>query len=153
LSCLIIHISLNFIFIRTAPETFRHFSDKYEAFAQTVSSETYGPGLREGSQAIIAMAMSRTIAVDAYVTEILMRDLVGHDHRPSAFLVYVFLLGAAPAGRTALSHAQIAEATGLSKRNVQDSLRHLERRGLIALRRAGRTEAAVIEPLSPWRKR
>jgi len=93
--------------------------------------------------------MSRTIVIDAYVTETLMRDLVGHDHRPSAFLVYVALLGT---GRQALSHAQIAEATGLSKRNVQDSLRHLERRGLVALRRAGRTEPATIEPLSPWRK-
>jgi len=96
--------------------------------------------------------MKRTIAVDAYVTEILMRDLVGHDHRPSAFLVYLYLLGTAPSGRAALSHAQIAEATGLSKRTVQDSLRHLERRGLVRLRRGGPTETAVIEPLSPWRK-
>ena len=29
--------------------------------------------------------------VDAYVVDALMRDLVGHDHRASAFLVYLVL--------------------------------------------------------------
>jgi len=41
------------------------------------------------------------IAIDPYVTETLLRDLVGHDHRPSAFLVYLYLIGAAPSGRVA----------------------------------------------------
>ena len=94
----------------------------------------------------------KAIALDPHVIDALMRDLVGHDHRPSAFLVYIYLLGAAPSGRAALSHAQIAEATGLSKRGVQDALRHLERRGLLTMRRAGPTETATIEPLFPWRK-
>ena len=30
--------------------------------------------------------------IDAYVTEVLMRDLVGHDKRPVSFLVYLWLL-------------------------------------------------------------
>ncbi len=94
--------------------------------------------------------MSSTISVDRYVLDTLMRDLVGHDHRPSAFLVYAFLLGQ---GRTSLSHAAMAEAIGLSKRGVQDALRHLERRGLIQVTRNGPTEPVTIDPLSPWRAR
>ena len=31
------------------------------------------------------------IVLDDYVVEVLMRDLVGHDHIPSAFLVYLHL--------------------------------------------------------------
>ena len=29
--------------------------------------------------------------LDDYITDVLMRDLVGHDHRPAAFLVYLWL--------------------------------------------------------------
>ena len=29
--------------------------------------------------------------IDSYVTDVLMRDLVGHDRRPVAFLVYLWL--------------------------------------------------------------
>ena len=29
-----------------------------------------------------------TLTLDPYLTETLMRDLVGHDRRPAAFLVY-----------------------------------------------------------------
>lgn len=32
------------------------------------------------------------IALDSYVIDVLMPDLVGHDRRPAAFLVYLFLL-------------------------------------------------------------
>jgi len=31
------------------------------------------------------------LAFDDYVTDVLMRDLVGHDRRPVAFLVYLWL--------------------------------------------------------------
>ena len=95
--------------------------------------------------------MTDQLQIDRYVIDTLMRDLVGHDHRPSAFLAYLALLGAGQ-GRAALSHAQLAEQTGLSKRAIQDALRHLAKRGLISLKRAGRTEPAVIQPLFPWRR-
>ncbi len=36
-----------------------------------------------------------TVAIDAYILDALMRDLVGHDRRPSAFLVYLYLWRAA----------------------------------------------------------
>jgi len=96
--------------------------------------------------------MTDVLPIDRYVTATLMRDLVGHDHRPSAFLVYLALLDLAKTGRVALSHAQLAEQTGLSKRAVQDAIRHLAKRGLIMVKRAGRTEPAIVQPLSPWRR-
>ena len=95
--------------------------------------------------------MSNTLPLDRYVLATLMRDLVGHDHRPSAFLVYLALLDVADAGR-ALSHAQMAEQTGLSKRAVQDAIRHLATRGLAEIKRGGRAEPATVKPLAPWRK-
>jgi len=97
--------------------------------------------------------MSNILQIDRYVIDTLMRDLVGHDHRPSAFLVYLALLDLGGAGRVAHSHAQLAEQTGLSKRAVQDAIRHLAKRGLISVKRAGRTEPAIVQPLSPWRDR
>jgi len=96
--------------------------------------------------------MTDVLPIDRYVIATLMRDLVGHDHRPSAFLVYLALLDLAESGRAALSHAQLAEQTGLSKRAVQDAICHLARRGLIMVKRAGRTEPAIVQPLSPWRR-
>ena len=32
-----------------------------------------------------------TVAIDTYILDTLMADLVGHDRQPSAFLVYLFL--------------------------------------------------------------
>jgi len=96
--------------------------------------------------------MSSGLQIDRYVVATLMRDLVGHDHRPSAFLVYLALLDLAETGRVALSHAQLAEQTGLSKRAVQNALRHLAKRDLIMVKRAGRTEPAIVQPLFPWRR-
>jgi len=97
--------------------------------------------------------MSNILQIDRYVIDTLMRDLVGHDHRPSAFLVYLALLALAASGGPPLSHAQLAEQTGLSKRAVQDAIRHLVRRGLASIRRGGRTEPAFVQPLFPWRDR
>ncbi|HZE13708.1 MAG TPA: hypothetical protein VE086_08125, partial [Chthoniobacterales bacterium] len=36
-----------------------------------------------------------TIPVDDYVLDVLMRDLVGHDRQPAAYLVYMWLYGQA----------------------------------------------------------
>jgi hypothetical protein len=35
------------------------------------------------------------IPIDDYVLDVLMRDIVGHDRQPAAYLVYVFLYGKA----------------------------------------------------------
>jgi CRP-like cAMP-binding protein len=93
--------------------------------------------------------------LDAYVIDVLMPDLVGHDRRPAAFLVYVFLLRhAARRQRDSISVSlqTIATKTGLSKSTVQSALRHLRRRELIdpAVR------ATVSDPLRrvlrPWER-
>ena len=89
--------------------------------------------------------------MDAYVVDALMRDLVGHDHRASAFLVYLVLATSAE-GATRLSHAQLAERTGLSKRSVQDAVLHLVDRRLLRVTRRGATDIPQYKPLTPWRR-
>ena len=34
-----------------------------------------------------------TIPIDDYVLDVLMRDLIGHDQKPAAYLVYLHLYG------------------------------------------------------------
>lgn len=94
--------------------------------------------------------------IDRYVVDTLLRDVVGHDHRPSAFLVYLYLAtrhehprGRAPVRR---SHAELARAVGLSKSAVQAAVRHLRRRRLIRIERASPTATPRYEVLSPWRR-
>lgn len=99
----------------------------------------------------IAIAMSAT-SLDRYVFDTLMRDLVGHDRRPAAYLVYVALAAEAQRGRRTWSHSQLAGQTGLSKRTIQDSLRHLATRELIKIQRDAPTEAGLIEVLAPWQR-
>jgi hypothetical protein len=94
--------------------------------------------------------------IDRYVIDTLMPDLVGHDKRPSAVLVYLFLWAhtAEPRGRKATASLRdIAEGTGLSKRGVQQALHVLERRRLIARTKQVPTSVAAYEVLRPWRKR
>ena len=98
------------------------------------------------------MVTPPTFTVDRYVVETLMRDLVGHDHRASAFLVYLTIAAGAGEGRIALSHAQLAERTGLSRRSVQSAVALLHRRQLIEVSRRAATETSEYRPLSPWRR-
>lgn len=90
--------------------------------------------------------------LDRYVLDTLMADLVGHDHSPSAFLVYLAITAAHAEGRASFSHAALAERTGQSRRTVQNAVEILNRRGLIAVSRQGPTEAATYVPLTPWRR-
>ena len=80
------------------------------------------------------MAIATTVAFDAYVVDTLMPDLVGHDRKPSAFVVYLYLAGVAKRtgrDRVSASLETIAVKTGLSKSSVQSAIRHLRRRGLL----------------------
>ena len=95
---------------------------------------------------------TQTYAIDRYVLDTLMADLVGHDHRPSAFLTYLAIVSAYADGRASFSHAELAERTGLSRRAVQGAVELLERRKLVAISRQGPTEAATYVPLTPWRR-
>ena len=102
-----------------------------------------------------------TVPVDAYVLDSLMADLVGHDRQPSAFLVYLFLWrrthgrtdredGEAGADEAQVSLLDIATGTGLSKRAVQEALRTLAKRHLLAIEREGITAIPVYRVLRPW---
>ncbi|HEX7123592.1 MAG TPA: helix-turn-helix domain-containing protein [Gemmatimonadaceae bacterium] len=95
------------------------------------------------------------IAVDDYVFDTLMRDLVGHDRQPSAYLVYLCLwrerhrAGGDP---VQLSLQELAGRTGLSKRAVQDAISRLHRRKLIGIKRAGITAIPEYSVRTPWRR-
>lgn len=93
------------------------------------------------------------LELDPYVLDVLMPDLVGHDKRPAAFVVYLYLLGAAARLRrdsVGASLQTIATRTGLSKSTVQLALRHLARRGLIDSGVRATTREPVRRVLRPW---
>jgi DNA-binding MarR family transcriptional regulator len=91
--------------------------------------------------------------LDAYVVDVLLPDLAGHDGRPAAFLVYLFLLRHAAKMKrdsVSISLQTIATKTGLSKSTVQAAIRHLRRRELLD----PRVQATVADPvrrvMRPW---
>jgi hypothetical protein len=93
------------------------------------------------------------VTIDAYLTDVLMPDLVGHDRRPAAFLVYLYLLRhAQQRGRDSVtvSLQTIASKTGLSKSTVQSALRHLKRRRLLDPDLKATVSAPVRRILRPW---
>ena len=95
------------------------------------------------------------VAVDRYVFDTLMHDLIGHDRAPSAFVVYLYLWRHSLAAgnqtvRTSLR--EIAEGTGLSKRGVQEALSVLSRRQLVGIAREGITDIPEYTVRRPWRR-
>jgi hypothetical protein len=95
-----------------------------------------------------------TIALDDYVLDVLMRDIVGHDRQPAAYLVYLHLYGLAARRRwraVVVSLREIAEATGLSKSAVQTALELLRRRELIASVSEHATAVPEYRVLRHWR--
>jgi predicted transcriptional regulator len=96
------------------------------------------------------------IALDAYVIDTLLADLVGHDRRIAAFAVYLYLwrhTWGAGAGELNASHQTIASDTGLSKSAVQVALRHLRRRKLIETQQEFATATPRHRVLRPWRRK
>ena len=93
------------------------------------------------------------VAVDAYVFDTLMHDLIGHDRSPSAFVVYLHLwrrsLGAGEPS-VQMSLRDIAEGTGFSKRGVQEAISVLARRQLISIARQTITDVPVYTVKRPW---
>ena len=98
---------------------------------------------------------SRAVAVEAYVFDTLMRDLIGHDRAASAFVVYLQLwrrtLGDNEQS-VQTSLRDIAENTGFSKRGVQEALSVLSRRQLIGIARESITDIPVYTVKRPWRR-
>ena len=99
------------------------------------------------------MTRSPTFCLDTYVIDTLMHDLVGHDRRPSAFIAYLFFLRECSkdsAGSCRASLARIAEATGLSRRTVQDAIVLLRRRRLLTVSSDARTAIPEYVVRRPW---
>jgi hypothetical protein len=94
-----------------------------------------------------------TILIDDYVTATLMRDLVGHDRRPAAFLVYLWLAAAqARHGRPVrISFQELAESVGVSKSAAQSAVRWLARRRLLAASKANATAVPSYTVMTPWK--
>ena len=91
--------------------------------------------------------------LDAYIIDVLLPDLVGHDHRPAAFLVYLYLSKQAALARRdtiSVSLASIAVHTGLSKSTVQTALRHLRSRRLLDPEVTATTAHPQRRILRPW---
>ncbi len=96
----------------------------------------------------------QTVPIDDYVLDVLMRDIVGHDQQPAAFLVYLYLSGRAARQRWRPVNASLrmlADETGLSKSAVQSALATLQFRQLVKTSRAHRTAVPAHRVLRHWR--
>jgi hypothetical protein len=95
------------------------------------------------------------VALDPYVLDVLMPDLVGHDHRPSAFILFLLLWRkTSGASRSVFaSYRVLSEGTGLSMRAVQEAVKLLERRQLVEVARKSPTAVPSFTLRCPWRAR
>jgi DNA-binding MarR family transcriptional regulator len=99
------------------------------------------------------MKLSSYLKVDPYVVDVLLRDLVGHDRSPAAFLAYLSLYSMTHSENrrsVRISLKQLAGRTGLSKSAVQVALRILLRRQLIRARHETRTAIPEYTVHRPW---
>jgi DNA-binding MarR family transcriptional regulator len=95
-----------------------------------------------------------TIPVDDYVLDVLMRDLIAHDQKPAAYVVYLHLYARAARYHwkpIAASVRTVADVTGLSKSAVHAALKHLRRRQLIATTADHGTATPRHRVLRHWR--
>jgi len=93
--------------------------------------------------------------LDLYVTDVLMRDLVGHDRRPVSFLVYLWLAIEQERRNVAvqISYQELAECIGVSKSAAQSAVSWLVRRKLLAANKQNATATPRYSVLCPWRVR
>jgi hypothetical protein len=98
---------------------------------------------------------ARPIQLDDYILDTLLRDLTGHDRKPAAFLVYLWLAGEQSRRRhaVAISYQELAENTGLSRSAVQSSVRWLVGRKLLSVAKANATAVPCYTVQFPWRRR
>ena len=93
--------------------------------------------------------------IDDYILDTLLRDLTGHDRKPAAFLVYLWLTGEQSRRKSpvAISYIELAQNTGLSRSSAQASVRWLIRRKLLSSSKASATAVPIYTVQFPWRKR
>jgi hypothetical protein len=105
-------------------------------------------------QLVVQFEIMLTATVDSYVINTLMRDLIGHDHRPAAFVVYLWLAVEQQRRCEAvtISYAELAEETGLSRSATQMAVHWLLQRRLVASDHASATSTPVYTTLKPWKR-
>jgi hypothetical protein len=95
------------------------------------------------------------MVLDDYITDVLMRDLIGHDRRPVAFLVYLWLAAEQQRRRSSpvqISYQDLAESMGVSKSSVQAAVGWLVRRKLLAASKQNATAVPRYTVLTPWKR-
>src|SRR5260370_287819 len=92
-------------------------------------------------------------ALDDYITDVLLRDLVGHDRRPVSFLVYLWLTAEQVRRGAAVqvSYQELAENIGISKSSVQAAVNWLRRRKLLSTSKQNATAVPHYTALTPWK--
>ena len=92
--------------------------------------------------------------LDSYVLDTLMRDLVGHDRKPTSFLVYLWLSAEQSKNNSPItkSYQEIAESIGVSKSSAQSAISWLLRRKLLAVARESVTATPSYRVLTPWKR-
>jgi hypothetical protein len=98
--------------------------------------------------------MRNEIILDPYIHLTLLRDLVGHDHKPTAFLVYLWLYAEQQrlGEPIAISYARLADETGLSRSALQVAISWLVRRKLLTARKEALTATPVYYVQRPWQR-
>jgi hypothetical protein len=95
------------------------------------------------------------MTVDDYVVDVLMRDLIGHDHQPTSFLIYLwftFEAGRVRRERVHASYQTVADAIGISKSAAQSGVRWLIRRKLLEATKTSPTAVPGYKVMRPWRR-
>ncbi|MGA9671007.1 MAG: helix-turn-helix domain-containing protein [Terracidiphilus sp.] len=92
-------------------------------------------------------------SIDDYVTDVLMRDLVGHDKKPVSFLVYLWLAAEQQrhGAQVQISYQKLAESIGVSKSSAQSAVGWLVRRKLLGASKTTVTATPIYKVQSPWR--
>jgi hypothetical protein len=95
------------------------------------------------------------LPIDPYLIDVLLPDMIGHDKRPAAFALYLWLFAMTRGyGRESafFSYATLTDRTGLSKSSVQRAVAWLERRELVRVRKPSPTATPEYTVLTPWRR-
>jgi hypothetical protein len=103
--------------------------------------------------AIVAIGIAMPF-LDDYITDVLMRDLVGHDKRPVSFLVYVWLAAEQQRRNSPvqISYQDLAESVGVSKSAAQAAVGWLAQRKLVSVSKATVTSTPSYQVQSPWKR-
>lgn len=91
-------------------------------------------------------------AFDDYVIDVLMRDLAGHDRRPTSLLLYLWLMAeeARRKGPVQVSYQGLAESAGVSKSAAQSAVNWLIRRKLLSVTKDNVTATPCYTVERPW---